>query len=166
MAWITVIFSLASCNRLSGDTEMLQLFSVIQSYVIVAFALAVLGQATSFGRSPECNMDAVAVIFRPFSALKSGRIAGCIIVGLMVIGYTIMTARDYTARVLKKVREKKQRREAVVFPRLPLEPIGLPLPSFISSPADSGAPDTRTPGARRVCMPTLAAGVARNVETD
>ncbi|KAJ7089461.1 hypothetical protein C8R44DRAFT_990889 [Mycena epipterygia] len=36
MSWITVIFSLASCNRLSGDTKILQL-SVLQSYVILGF---------------------------------------------------------------------------------------------------------------------------------
>ncbi|KAJ7149430.1 hypothetical protein C8R43DRAFT_502863 [Mycena crocata] len=37
MAWITVIASLASCNRLSA---ILQLVSVIQSCVIVSFAFA------------------------------------------------------------------------------------------------------------------------------
>ncbi|KAJ7725123.1 hypothetical protein B0H14DRAFT_3519404 [Mycena olivaceomarginata] len=55
MAWITVIFSLASCNRLFGGTEILQLVSVIQSYVIVAFAVVVLGTTPSFGQRPECN---------------------------------------------------------------------------------------------------------------
>ncbi|KAJ7801088.1 hypothetical protein B0H13DRAFT_2390168, partial [Mycena leptocephala] len=98
MAWITVIASLASCNRPSDDTKILQLFSVIQGYIIVSFAFAVLGSAPSFGQSPECNDQAVAVIFRPFSALKSGRNFGWCIVGMMVFGYTIMTARDYTAQ--------------------------------------------------------------------
>ncbi|KAJ7848337.1 hypothetical protein B0H14DRAFT_3453152 [Mycena olivaceomarginata] len=80
MSWITVIFSLASCNGLSGDTMILQLVSVLQSYVIMGFAFVVVGNATTFGQSPHCNQDAVAVILRPFSALNSGRIVGGTIV--------------------------------------------------------------------------------------
>ncbi|KAJ7208569.1 hypothetical protein GGX14DRAFT_365295 [Mycena pura] len=97
MSWITVVFSLASCSRLYGGTTTLQLVSILQSYVIMAFTCVVVAQAPSFGQSPDCNQDAVAVIFGPFSALKSGRIAGGTIVGLVVIGYTIMTIRDYRA---------------------------------------------------------------------
>ncbi|KAJ6508096.1 hypothetical protein DFH09DRAFT_1199344 [Mycena vulgaris] len=108
MAWITVMASLASCNRLSEDTKILQLCSVIQGYVILTFALTVLGKAPSFGQSADCNPYAAAVIFRPFSALKSGRIFGWIVVGLACMIYTIMTARDYTTRVLKKIRESQR----------------------------------------------------------
>ncbi|KAJ6559900.1 hypothetical protein B0H19DRAFT_1260584 [Mycena capillaripes] len=99
MSWITVVFSLASCNRLSGDTTILQLVSVLQSYVIMAFVFVVVGQPTSFGQSPgNCNQNAVAVIFRSFPASKSGRIVGGTIVGLVAIGYTAMTVIDYTAQ--------------------------------------------------------------------
>ncbi|KAJ7135944.1 hypothetical protein C8R44DRAFT_848713 [Mycena epipterygia] len=147
MAWTTVIFSLASCNRLSGDTWILQLFSVIQSYVIVAFAFVVLGQAPSFGQSPQCNQDAVAVIFRPFSALKSGRIVGWILVVVMVIGYTVMTARDYTALVLKKMRERQQLREVAFAGRRP-DPQEHPRQDFVQAPVKSGPPDP-TPIPRR-----------------
>jgi hypothetical protein len=130
MAWITVIFSLASCNRLFGDTDILQLVSVIQSYVIVAFAVAVLGNAPTFGQSPDCNPEAVAVIFRPFSASKSGRIVGWIIVSLMVIGYTAMTARDYTAKVIRNIKARKQR----LAQKAPSEPQPRPKPQASTLP--------------------------------
>ncbi|KAJ7686443.1 hypothetical protein B0H14DRAFT_2422090 [Mycena olivaceomarginata] len=138
MSWITVIFSLASCNRLSGDTGILQLVSVLQSYVIVAFAFVVVGQAPSFGHSSDCNQDAIAVIFRPFSALNSGRIVGGTIVGLVVIGYTIMTVRDYTAQVLKKIGNKKQQAPLDPLPELktPARPEfnRFPMPSDPTTP--------------------------------
>ncbi|KAJ7432695.1 hypothetical protein FB451DRAFT_1572945 [Mycena latifolia] len=127
MSWITVIFSLASCNRLSGDTTILQLVSVLQSYVIMAFAFVVVGQPTSFGQSPNCNQNAVAVIFPPFPASKSGRIVGGTIVGLVVIGYTAMTVIDYTAQVRKKIGNRK------------LQPLGpLPESKTPASPESNG----------------------------
>jgi hypothetical protein len=147
MAWITVIFSLASCNRLLGDTGILQLVSVIQSYVIVALAFAVLSQAPSFGQSADCNQQAVAVIFRPFSASKSGRIAGFVVVSLIVFGYTVMTARDYTAQ-LKKRRENKQRQDQASSGPPPEPPV-LP-PTQFALPTHSEALDPRTPIQRQV----------------
>ncbi|KAJ7055868.1 hypothetical protein C8F01DRAFT_1157952 [Mycena amicta] len=143
MAWITVIFSLASCNRLLGDTGILQLVSVIQSYVIVAFAFAVLSEAPSFGQRADCNQQAVAVIFRPFSASKSGRIVGFVIVSLMVFGYTVMTARDYTARLKKRRQNMKQRQEQASS-GLPPEP-PVPLPTQFAPPTHSEPHNPRTP---------------------
>jgi len=108
MSWIVVITSLASCSRLSDDTKVLQLASVIQSYVTLAFAFTVLATAPDFGISSECNQNTLAVIFRPFSALKVGRILGWILFGLVLIFYTTMTARDYTSQVLNRIRQKKE----------------------------------------------------------
>ncbi|KAJ7503998.1 hypothetical protein B0H11DRAFT_1710397, partial [Mycena galericulata] len=141
MSWITVIISLASCTRLSGDTTILQLMSVLQSYVIVAFAFVVVGKAPSFGQSPGCNQDAVAVIFRPFSALKSGRIAGGTIVGLAAIGYTIMTATDYTAQVLTKMQKGKEQASS---DPLPKSEASAPR-EFKQFPITSGPSDPMTP---------------------
>ncbi|KAJ7602559.1 hypothetical protein DFH06DRAFT_1488646 [Mycena polygramma] len=129
MGWITVIASLASCNRLSEETKILQLASVAQSYTVIAFALAVLVQGSRFGQTPpECSRAAVAVIFRPFSASTSGRILGWIVVGLMVLGYTVMTARDYTARAIRTIRAKAVSRQEVVDPA-PLRPVDQQRPS-------------------------------------
>jgi len=110
MSWIVVIASLASCNRLADDTKVLQLVSVIQSYIILVFAFAVLATAPRFGTSPACNQNTFAVIFRPFSALK-GRIFGGIVLGLAFSCYTAMTARDYTAAVLNKIKKKEELRK-------------------------------------------------------
>ncbi|KAJ7440309.1 hypothetical protein B0H11DRAFT_546261 [Mycena galericulata] len=107
MGWITVITALASCSRLSGDKNILQLVSVIQSYVVMAFAFAVLAKATNFGEDAECNQEAIAVIFRPFSALRHGRIFGWCIIGLMFVVYTIMTVMDYTARIKQKLQKQE-----------------------------------------------------------
>ncbi|KAJ7108927.1 hypothetical protein C8R43DRAFT_1139856 [Mycena crocata] len=145
MAWITVIASLASCNRLSAETKTLQLVSVIQSYVIVSFAFAVLGTAKTFGHSPECNQDALAVIFRPFSALKSGRIFGWCIVGLIIAAYTVMTVRDYTALVKKKIQERKesQQNSDASASAIPLEP--RPMPNSIPSSSNAVPMSTTAP---------------------
>jgi len=113
MSWVIVIASLSFCNRLSDDTKILQLVSVIQGYAILAFAFAVLATADNFGYSSECNHNAVAVIFRPFSALKSGRIFGWIVVSLVFVCYTVMTVRDCTAKVLKRIRARKASRKKV-----------------------------------------------------
>ncbi|KAJ7510600.1 hypothetical protein B0H11DRAFT_2215360 [Mycena galericulata] len=106
MGWITVIAALASCSRLSDETNILQLISVIQSYVIMVFAFAVLAKAPSFGENADCNQEAVAVIFRPFSALRHGRIFGWCTIGLMFVTYTITTARDYLAQIKDKKKKK------------------------------------------------------------
>jgi hypothetical protein len=113
MSWIVVIASLSSCNRLSDDTQTLQFASVIQGYAILAFAFAILATADSFGYSPGCNQNALVVIFRPFSALRSGRIFGWIVVGLVFLCYTGMTVRDYTAKVLKRIRARQAARKRV-----------------------------------------------------
>ena len=107
MSWIVVIASLATCNHLSDDTKALHLASVIQSYIIQAFAFAVLATAHRFGTNPECNDNVFVVIFRPFSAFKAGHIFGWILFGLAFVCYTAMTIRDYTAQMLNKIRQKK-----------------------------------------------------------
>ncbi|KAJ7690265.1 hypothetical protein B0H17DRAFT_1290333 [Mycena rosella] len=88
MAWITLMISLAATKRVSPDLVLL-VVSSIHTYLTVSFIFAVLATAVTFGQTPECNHEAVAIIFYPFSALKSGRIVGCCIVGLTVLGYTI-----------------------------------------------------------------------------
>lgn len=107
MSWVVVIASLASCNRLSDDTKILQLVLVIQSCIILAFAFAVLATGHRFGTTPECNQNTRVVIFRPFSALKAGRIFGGIFFGLAFIGYTAMTARDCWTQIRDKRKGKE-----------------------------------------------------------
>ena len=126
MSWIVVIASLATCNRLSDDTNVLQLASVIQSYIIQAFAFAVLATAHRFGTNPECNHNVFVVVFRPFSALEAGRIFGWILFGLAFACYTSMTIRDYTAQVLNKIRQKEGHRKQVEEP-LPQQLQGGPI---------------------------------------
>ena len=106
-----MIASLSSCNRLSDDTKMLQFASVIQGYAILAFAFSILATAENFGYSPGCNANALVVIFRPFSALRAGRIFGWIVASIVFVCYTVMTTRDYTAKVLKKIRERQASRK-------------------------------------------------------
>ena len=110
-----MIASLASCNRLSDDTKVLQGASVIQSYIILAFAFAVLTTADRFGTNPECNKNTVAVIFFRFSALKVGRILGGIVLGLAATCYTAMTIRDY----MKRFGKRKELREDIEEPSPP-----------------------------------------------
>ena len=116
MSWVVVITSTATCKRLSDNTKVLHLASVIQSYIIQSFAFAVLATAHRFGTNPECNHNVFVVIFRPFSALKAGRIFGWIVFGLSFACYTAMTIRDYTAQVLNKIGQKEGSRKQVEEP--------------------------------------------------
>jgi hypothetical protein len=75
--------------------KMLHLCSIIQSYTIFAFAFAMLGTAVTFGSYPGCNPNAVVVLFRPFSALKAGRILFLIMTGLGSIVYTAILVKDH-----------------------------------------------------------------------
>ncbi|KAJ7799136.1 hypothetical protein B0H14DRAFT_2904250 [Mycena olivaceomarginata] len=160
MGWMTVIAALASCNRLSGDTSILQLVSVIQSYVIVAFAFAVIAKAASFGEDAECNREAVAVIFRPFSALRHGRILGWCIIGFMFVTYTIMTVRDYTARIKKKL-QKKQEAPDERIPLPSVRPDPVPIQSFKCSDNQIPAAGTATPKRRATYYGTATPLVSR-----
>ncbi|KAJ6591006.1 hypothetical protein DFH09DRAFT_191549 [Mycena vulgaris] len=108
MAWMTSTFALAFCIRLSNETVVLQQISIVQSYAVIAFALIVLGKAPSFGQHPKCNHEAVAVIFRPFSALRNGRIFGWCIVGLTSVLVTIITVRDYMVKIQRTIRKEQE----------------------------------------------------------
>lgn len=119
MSWVTVISSLASCSRFSTGTQVLQLFSVVQSYTILALALVVLSRTKIFGSQPECNQHAVVVIFRPFPAMRGGHIFGWIVTVLLAVGYTIMTVRDYTAQAMRKWKERRHKKEG---PDRPVRP--------------------------------------------
>ncbi|KAJ7476770.1 hypothetical protein FB451DRAFT_1366371 [Mycena latifolia] len=87
LSWVTVCLSLPACARLRGNVRMLHFFSIIQNYTIFAFAFAMLITARTFGSKPECNPNAVVVLFRPFSALTSGRIVAWVITVLVVAVY-------------------------------------------------------------------------------
>ncbi|KAJ7745622.1 hypothetical protein B0H14DRAFT_2637098 [Mycena olivaceomarginata] len=140
MGWITVIAALASCSRLSDETNILQLFSVIQSYVIMSFAFAVLLKAPSFGENADCNQEAVAVIFRPFSALRHGRIFGCCTIGLMFATYTITTVRDYTAKIKEKIQGRKPLSEGPSRPSVGQGPFPSQIFKHSDTPAGAAEP--------------------------
>jgi hypothetical protein len=105
LSWVTVFFSLPSCNRFCEDTKSLKRLSVVQSYTVFAFALVILINAKTFGNNPECNRSAKVVLFRPFSAIHAGRIAFGIVTVVIIISYTVMTAKDYLPPPPKWVRQ-------------------------------------------------------------
>jgi hypothetical protein len=105
MSWFTVAFSLPSCRRFRSGTRILNFLSMVQSYAVFAFAFTILIQARMYGSSPECNINAVVVLFRPFSALRAGRIAGWIMTVIFVVIYTIITFMDYLPPPPKQVQE-------------------------------------------------------------
>jgi len=145
MSWIVVIASLASCNRLSDDTQTLQLVLVLQSLIILAFAFAVLATAPHFGTTPECNQNTHVVIFRPFSALKAGRIFGGILFGLAFLGYTAMTARDCWTRSQDKRKREEPAKEDEVKPQQ-RPPV---ITTFIPSRREPQTPKARNQTSRK-----------------
>jgi hypothetical protein len=95
ISWVTVYFSLPANTRFPGKAKMLHLCSVIQSCILFAFAFAMLGTATTFGSTPECNHNAVVVLFRPFAALDVGRILFLVLTALVVIIYGGIIYKDW-----------------------------------------------------------------------
>ena len=55
LSWAAVMSTLPMYNRYLKIDPRLQVFSVIQTLVILAFCLAVLIKAQTFGSSPYCN---------------------------------------------------------------------------------------------------------------
>ncbi|KLO17533.1 hypothetical protein SCHPADRAFT_994226 [Schizopora paradoxa] len=102
MSWVAVFFSLPSYNRFIKSDNVLKYLSVFQSYLLFAFALAILVKGDSFGSSPECNSEALVVIFRPFSAIHGGRVVGWITVSIALLFYTFLTVSDYLPTAKKE----------------------------------------------------------------
>jgi len=110
MSWFSVVFSLPSCYRFGRGLRILKILSILQSCIVFAFAFVILIQAKTFGSSPECNGNAVAVLFRPFSALRAGRIAGWVLTVLIVGIYVGITVKDYLPPPPKRIQQWMQRR--------------------------------------------------------
>ncbi|KDQ58148.1 hypothetical protein JAAARDRAFT_34960 [Jaapia argillacea MUCL 33604] len=58
LPWVTTLLSLSAHQRIQGNTRLLQLFSLAQSFIFFTFAFALLSHADTFGSSPECNHHA------------------------------------------------------------------------------------------------------------
>jgi hypothetical protein len=103
LSWIIVIASLPSCHRFKDRATVIKLWSIVQSYIFFAFTFVLLVKAKHFGSSPECNRNAVVVLFRPFSALHGGRILGWIVTAGIAILYTAVTCIEYVLPPCKRV---------------------------------------------------------------
>ncbi|KAJ7149169.1 hypothetical protein C8R43DRAFT_1007404 [Mycena crocata] len=142
LSWVTVFFSLPACARFPGNVKRLHFFSIVQSYTVFAFAFAMLITAPSFGRSPLCNPNAVVVVFRPFSALTSGRIVCWVMTGLVVALYTGILVKDHMPPAPKLVHQWIQKR---VTKQIPATDHDLPMTSpDVGVPPPRNAP-TRVP---------------------
>ncbi|KAJ7476766.1 hypothetical protein FB451DRAFT_1243901 [Mycena latifolia] len=137
LSWVTVCFSLPACARLRGNVRMLHFFSIIQSYTVFAFAFAMLITARSFGYTPGCNPKAVVVVFRPFSALTSGRIVAWVITVLVVAVYTGILVKDHMPPAKKLVPQWIQKR---VTKQVPATEPDLPMASPEVVPPPQSAP--------------------------
>jgi len=107
LCWVTNTCSLASCNGFEGGAKFLQLFSVLQSIVVFAFAFVVLITARTFGSNPECNSHAVLVFLRPFPVFNAGRIVGWVVTVAVFALYSFMTVKDYLSKPLAWMKGKK-----------------------------------------------------------
>ncbi|KAJ7636655.1 hypothetical protein FB45DRAFT_907027 [Roridomyces roridus] len=133
ISWVTVFFTLPACARFpDGNVKMLHFFSIVQSYTVFAFALALLITAKTFGRFPECNSKAVVVLFRPFSALTSGRIVCWVMTVFVVLVYTGILVKDHMPPTPKLVHQWIQKRVTKQVPatnsEIPVLSPDVPLP--------------------------------------
>ena len=119
MSWFTVIFTIPTLHRFDHNVKFLKLWSIAQSYVVFVFAFILIVRAEDYGSNPECNPHAVVVLFRPFSALRGGRILGWIVTVSVVSVYSVMTGLDYfPPQPKKKVQDwitKKRNRKMMNF---------------------------------------------------
>lgn len=119
MSWFTIVFTIPSCHRFDHDVKFLKMWSIAQSYVVFSFVFTLIVRASDYGSSPECNPNAVVVLFRPFSALHGGRIVGWIITVTVVSIYSCITGLDYfPPKPKKKVQDwitKKRNRKVKTF---------------------------------------------------
>ncbi|KAF8126850.1 hypothetical protein K438DRAFT_2001193 [Mycena galopus ATCC 62051] len=104
LSWITVFLSLrTSADSANKDVQMLHFFSIIQSYSVFAFVFVLLITAPSFGSHPECNLNAVVVIFRPFSVLWAGRPVAWVLTLLIAVCYTALLVKEQVKVVARTV---------------------------------------------------------------
>ncbi|KAJ7473618.1 hypothetical protein B0H11DRAFT_2036576 [Mycena galericulata] len=140
LSWVTVFFTLPACARFpGGNVKLLHFFSVVQSYTVFAFAFAMLITAETFGEYPTCNPNAVVVLFRPFSALKSGRIVCWVMTALVVAVYTALLVKDHMPPAPRRVREWIQKRVTKDIPatdqEIPMTSPDIPPPRKSAGPA-------------------------------
>ncbi|KAJ7054544.1 hypothetical protein C8F01DRAFT_1259386 [Mycena amicta] len=118
LSWTTVTLTLPAGARLPSTSprtarslSLLHTLSVLQSYTIFAFALALFATAPSFGSpsSRPCNPSARAVLFRPFPLLGAGRVLGFVLTGVLVLGYTGVLVRDHLPPAPERVRRWMRR---------------------------------------------------------
>ncbi|KAF7343072.1 hypothetical protein MVEN_01737600 [Mycena venus] len=151
ISWVTVLFSLPSSARFGnkpGDVKILKILhfcSVIQSYAVFAFAFAMLATAPTFGSTPECNPNALVVLFRPFSALNAGRILFCVLAGLVCIAYTALLVNDHIVPRTKKM--------ARILKQLIVQHI--PVPDMSGEAAVSPPPPPKAPEANAAPPPAF-----------
>ncbi len=116
MTWLAVLISMPSFNKFKHHNRKLGYLSVFQSFLLFVFPVALLVKWETFGSSPECNSEAVVVVFRSFRAFHAGRVVGWITVfgrsRILHIHDAYMTIRDY--RVVKKVCQRNLRDVSVV----------------------------------------------------
>ncbi|KAJ7613166.1 hypothetical protein FB45DRAFT_273496 [Roridomyces roridus] len=150
LSWVSVCFSMTACpastvgsGKRRVKITILGSLSHVQSYTIFAFVLAALATARKFGNRRECNTNAVVVIFRPFSALGSGRIVGWILWVAIVALYTGISIRDYLPPI-PPVREWIKKRISRQMPAFAQDPPG---PSGVApDPASPDEPSSMQPG--------------------
>ncbi|KLO07182.1 hypothetical protein SCHPADRAFT_945490 [Schizopora paradoxa] len=106
ISWIAICVAMTTFNRFKDHNQKLSYLSIFQSYLVFAFAIALLAKWKNFGSTPECNSEVVVFIFRIFNAIHVGRKAGWAVVitalvlytGMMIVGYP-RTIRSAIAKV-------------------------------------------------------------------
>lgn len=134
MSWLTVTFSLAFCGRFPTATVYLQGFSILQTYLISGLIFLVLGSAGNFGSFPLCNNNAKAVFLRPFPFFQTGRIVGCVLVGICVAIYSAVIVNDLRAKILAVVATHSTLLQDATAPTSPPLPDTIPPVLIIEEP--------------------------------
>jgi hypothetical protein len=105
IALYLLLLSSVTVNLSSPSVKPFDFFhylSIIQNYTFFAFILILLVKAETFGNAPECNGNAVLVIFQPFRVIPAGRLVGSIATGIVILLYTWITVRDHLPESIKE----------------------------------------------------------------
>ncbi|EPQ51727.1 hypothetical protein GLOTRDRAFT_117755 [Gloeophyllum trabeum ATCC 11539] len=106
-SWAAIFFTMPQYNRHKKSEPIVKVLAIVQSYLLFACAFAILGNASTFGSSPECNSHLVFVIFRPFHVLNAGRNAFLVLLSIVALIYTVLLYCDYQTLIWRFFKEKE-----------------------------------------------------------
>ncbi|KAL5512279.1 hypothetical protein ACEPAG_5787 [Sanghuangporus baumii] len=95
LSWTTLYLTIATFWHLRRRILLFETVFFGHTILLLSCELAILISAKSFGSLPECNSSAVMFFFREFHVLRTGQMAGFILLIVQLVGFLSITLYDY-----------------------------------------------------------------------